>query len=113
MPDASDQELEELLNECRVSIAPLRYGAGVKGKVVEAMRHGLPVVGTSVAAEGIPEGDGAAMVANTAAEFASAVLVLCESEALASLASDRSIRLIRDHFSRDLALAKLSDAISP
>ena len=48
---------ENLLNnyylKCRVSIAPLRFGSGVKGKVVEAMRHALPIVATSCAAEGM------------------------------------------------------------
>ena len=36
---------------------PLRYGAGVKGKVIEAVYHGVPVVTTEVGAEGIPEAD--------------------------------------------------------
>ncbi len=39
----------------RVSLAPLRFGAGVKGKVLESMRYGVPVVGTSVAGEGLVE----------------------------------------------------------
>lgn len=41
------------LRRCRVMLAPLRYGAGVKGKVVDAWRYGCPVVTTSIGAEGI------------------------------------------------------------
>lgn len=41
------------LDMARVSIAPLRYGAGVKGKIGEALSHGLPVVTTSIGAEGM------------------------------------------------------------
>lgn len=47
------QDLPALLDHCRVSIAPLRFGAGMKGKVGEALAHGIPVVATTIAAEGI------------------------------------------------------------
>lgn len=46
-------ETKPYLEKCRISIAPLRYGAGMKGKVGEAMSHGLPVITTSVGSEGI------------------------------------------------------------
>ena len=49
----SEEELQELYNTSRMAVVPLRYGAGVKGKVVEAMYYGLPIVTTSVGAEGI------------------------------------------------------------
>lgn len=49
-------EIVPCLDAARVSVAPLRYGAGMKGKVGEALAHGLPVVTTSVGAEGMVEG---------------------------------------------------------
>lgn len=48
VPDASPY-----FENTRIMVAPLRYGAGVKGKVLEAMSYGLPVVTTSIGAEGI------------------------------------------------------------
>jgi glycosyltransferase involved in cell wall biosynthesis len=42
--------------DASVFVAPLRAGAGVKIKCIEALAAGVPVVGTSIAAEGIPEG---------------------------------------------------------
>jgi glycosyltransferase involved in cell wall biosynthesis len=42
------------LQSARLSIAPLRYGAGMKGKIGEAMAHGLPVITTPIGAEGMP-----------------------------------------------------------
>ena len=45
-------DVEPYLQNARVFIAPLRFGAGIKGKVGEAMAHGLPVVTTSIGAEG-------------------------------------------------------------
>ena len=44
----TDDELNALYRRCRMELVPLRYGGGVKGKVIEAMYHGLPVVTTSV-----------------------------------------------------------------
>ncbi len=44
-------DIAPLLNECRVTMAPLRYGAGVKGKVLLSIGYGVPVVGTSIAAD--------------------------------------------------------------
>jgi len=45
-------DVEPYLRNARVFVAPLRFGAGIKGKVGEAMAHGLPVVTTSIGAEG-------------------------------------------------------------
>jgi glycosyltransferase involved in cell wall biosynthesis/GT2 family glycosyltransferase len=42
-----------LLDAARVSVAPLRFGAGVKGKIGEALAHGVPVVTTTIGAEGM------------------------------------------------------------
>lgn len=51
-------ELIPLYDTARISVAPLRFGAGVKGKVLESMAHGLPVAGTPIAAEGLNAVDG-------------------------------------------------------
>ena len=49
----TESELENYYNNARIVIAPLLYGAGVKGKVVEAMRFGVPVVTTNIGAQGL------------------------------------------------------------
>jgi glycosyltransferase involved in cell wall biosynthesis len=50
----SEEVLGNLYEQLRVAVVPLRFGAGVKGKVVEALSRGLPLVTTSVGAQGIP-----------------------------------------------------------
>lgn len=71
------------LDAARVSIAPIRYGAGVKGKIGEALSRGLPVVTTSIGAEGLGLIDGEhALVADRPEDFASAVVRLHEDPAL-------------------------------
>jgi glycosyltransferase involved in cell wall biosynthesis len=70
-------ELSPLLNSHCVSIAPLRFGAGMKGKIAEALAAGLPVVTTSVGAEGMQLEHGeTAMVTDSPEAFAAAVVQL-------------------------------------
>jgi glycosyltransferase involved in cell wall biosynthesis len=65
------------LDRAAVSIAPLRYGAGMKGKVVEAMACGLPVVTTSIGAQGINALSGEhLLLADNEADFAEALVGL-------------------------------------
>ena len=49
-----DQDLEHLYRTCRLAVVPLRYGAGVKGKVIEAAYYQIPLVTTTIGGEGIP-----------------------------------------------------------
>jgi glycosyltransferase involved in cell wall biosynthesis len=71
-------QVEPYLASHCVSVAPLRFGAGLKGKIVQAMAAGLPVVTTSVGAEGMDLVDGhTALVADTPETFAAAIVRLC------------------------------------
>ena len=47
------EDLALLFSTCRISVAPLRYGAGIKGKIVSSLSYCVPVVATSIAAEGM------------------------------------------------------------
>jgi glycosyltransferase involved in cell wall biosynthesis len=97
-------ELQPWLDRCRVSVAPLRYGAGVKGKVNQAMAQGLPVVATACAVEGMHLVDGAdVLVADNADAFASAVLRLHGDEALWTRIAANGRENVARHFSMDAA----------
>ena len=41
----SDDDLKNLYQKSRISIAPLRFGAGIKGKIIEAIYNQIPIVG--------------------------------------------------------------------
>ena len=70
-------DLHAFYDGLRVAIAPLRFGAGVKLKTVQALQYGVPVVSTSIGAEGIDTGGLPALaVADDAAEFAALVVRL-------------------------------------
>ncbi|MBC2607228.1 glycosyltransferase [Pelagicoccus albus] len=68
--DVTDEELKNHYKQSRVSVVPLRFGAGVKGKVLESMFYQLPVVTTSFGAQGIPEIEKCAHITNDAEIFA-------------------------------------------
>ena len=101
-------DLSPWMDGCRIALAPLRYGAGVKGKVNMAMSHGLPVVATSIAAEGMQLHDGnEILLADDAESFAAAVLRLHDDEALWHHLSERGLDNVRKHFSFEAARATL------
>ncbi len=72
----ADQELEQIYKEIRLSIVPLRYGAGVKGKTAEALSKGLPIVSTSFGIEGLRGIESLLQPYNDAESFANAVSAL-------------------------------------
>ncbi len=101
-------DLTPWMNSCLASLAPLRFGAGVKGKINLSMSHGLPVIATTIAVEGMQLSDGKnVLVADDAAAFADAVYRLAHDEALWRQLSDRGLNNVREHFSAAAADAVL------
>jgi GT2 family glycosyltransferase/glycosyltransferase involved in cell wall biosynthesis len=95
-------DLGPLLDGVRISVAPLRYGAGVKGKVNQSLAHGLPVVATRCAVEGMHLVDGQdVLVADAAEDFADAVVRLYDDAALWRRLSSGGQENTRRHFSAD------------
>lgn len=89
-------------NNCKVSIAPLRYGAGVKGKVNLSMSYGVPIVATSIASEGMHCVHGEDMlIADDPAGIAEAILRLYQDEGLWNKLSQNGIDNVLKYFSFD------------
>lgn len=105
-------DLTPLMARCLASIAPLRFGAGVKGKVNMAMSHGLPVIGTSIATEGMHLANGVdVLVADTPEGFATAYARLAAEPATWLALSEHGLDNVRVHFSADAARTALDRAI--
>jgi hypothetical protein len=101
-------EVKPYLDSHMVSIAPLRFGSGMKGKVGEAMAHGLPVVVTTVAAEGMDLSDGVtALIADSAGEFAAAVVRLLGDQPLHHRLSTNGRQAARARWSEAVAAKDL------
>jgi O-antigen biosynthesis protein len=106
------ESLDEYLDGCRLSIAPLRYGAGVKGKVNQSMAHGQPVVATALAAEGMYLiNDVDVLIADAPDQFAAAVVRLYQDEHLWQRLSNAGLGNVERHFSFDAAKLALSQLL--
>lgn len=99
----SEEELTRLYAKCRIVVVPLRYGAGVKGKVVEAVYNGAAIVTTSIGAEGIPQAERVMRIADEPQAFADTVTELYNNPAACHDMCMETQKYIRDYFSVDAA----------
>jgi len=106
-------DIAPYLASCRVSISPLRYGAGVKGKINTAMSHGLPVVATTASIEAMHLRDGEDVVVADAPEaFADAIARVHEDRALWQRLSAGGRANVARHFSRSLARDAIGELLA-
>ncbi len=117
----TDEELNRLYKDTRITVVPLRYGAGVKGKVVEAIYKGSVIVTTSVGAEGIPDAEEVMTVtdndpdslyehaAEEAKVFAEAVTDLYNDPKLCAERSRLCGSYIKKHYSLDAAWSVIAE----
>jgi glycosyltransferase involved in cell wall biosynthesis len=105
-------DIEPYLRDARVFIAPLRFGAGIKGKVGEAMAHGIPVVTTSIGAEGFGLTHGLdVMIADDPAAFAAAIAQLYSQRELWETIARNSRRRIEKHFTPEVIAETINNSI--
>jgi O-antigen biosynthesis protein len=107
-------DLSALLDSCRLTVAPLRFGAGVKGKVLESLARGVPVVGSSIAFEGLPVVAGEdVVVADDPVAAADAVARVHDDPVLWERLSRAGPRVVSRGFSYAAARRALADALAP
>jgi O-antigen biosynthesis protein len=99
------EDLGALFGAARLSVAPLRFGAGFKGKVATSLAYGVPVVGSSISLEGtgLADGDGV-LAADLPDAFAAAVVRLHEDAELWQAQSERGLERIAALYSPEAAL---------
>jgi hypothetical protein len=101
-----------LASHC-VAIAPLRYGAGLKGKIVQAMGAGLPVVTTTVGAEGMELVHGStALIADSPEGFAEAIVRLCTDQNLHARLSRNGLEHARTRWAPREVSRKLLETVA-
>lgn len=106
----SDAELDKLYASSKLSVVPLRFGAGVKGKVIESLYHGVPVISTAVGLEGIKDIENLSSAKNETQEFADAVVSLYQDNARLQELGLQGSRFVEDNFTTEIA-AKLVQKI--
>ena len=106
------ENIRPLFDRARLSVAPLRFGAGVKGKVNQSMALGVPTVVTSIAAEGMYLVHGQnAMIADDPSSFADAVVQVWTSNELWERLSLHGLENIRGHFSVEAASQPIDELL--
>lgn len=93
-----DEVLHKLYRECRMAIVPLRYGAGVKGKVVESAYFQIPLITTSIGAEGLNLEDDPFVIEDEPNKMAEKICALYEDYTKLRILSDKGKDFIRKNF---------------
>jgi GT2 family glycosyltransferase/glycosyltransferase involved in cell wall biosynthesis len=105
-------DIEPLFRNCRLMVVPLRYGAGIKGKLGESLSYGLPVVTTSTGAEGFGLTDGVeALIADDPQTFAAAVVRAYEQEDLWERLAERGRRHVEKHFTPEVVAEVVNSSV--
>ncbi|HEX9918535.1 MAG TPA: glycosyltransferase family 4 protein, partial [Pyrinomonadaceae bacterium] len=105
-------DVEPLFHHCRLMVVPLRYGAGIKGKLGESLSYGLPVVTTSTGAEGFGLTGGVeALIVDEPQAFAAAVVRAYEREDLWEQLAEHGYRHIEKYFTPEVAAEVINSSM--
>jgi glycosyltransferase involved in cell wall biosynthesis len=96
------KDANEVASKAKVCLAPLRFGAGIKGKLVEAMQCGTPSVTTDIGAEGMHGAyDWNGIIANDAQHIASAAIDLYTNKNVWQKSQENGVTIINNFYSKN------------
>lgn len=105
-------DADEVISTARLNLAPLNFGAGIKGKLLSGMLNGTPSITTKIGAEGICENmPWNGIIAYNAKTFAKAAVFLYQNEAEWSSARENGIAIINGVYNKTLLQQRLKDTI--
>jgi glycosyltransferase involved in cell wall biosynthesis len=94
------ENLDDYFNNAKVSVAPLRYGAGIKGKIATSASYGVPCVASQIAAEGMGLIDeNGILIAGNEREFAQKIIRLYKNKDEWEKISKNSFNYINENYS--------------
>lgn len=106
------EKLDHYFDNCRLSVAPLRYGAGIKGKIGTSLSYGVPCVATFVAAEGMCLENGVnILLADDPDAFAEATIRLYQDETLWNQLSSGGLEFVSRHYSLEAGKERLHNIL--
>ncbi len=107
------EDVREYLNRSAVFVCPVRMGSGMRGKILEAMASGTPVVTTSLGAEGIPAQPGEnCLLADDPAFMAQQIELLLGDEALRRTLAANARRMVVERLSWDITVRRLEETLA-
>jgi O-antigen biosynthesis protein len=105
-------DIGEFLDRVRLTVAPLRYGAGIKGKIGTSLSYGVPCVATPLGAEGMGLEHGRnVLIAESPEDLADQVVRLYKDQAFWESMSANGVAFVREKYSFDGALRVFSDVL--
>lgn len=108
---ADDEELKTIYNTVKIVAVPLRFGAGIKGKTIEAGYYGIPVVSTKFGLEGLPDISKILNPKNTAEEFKNELTTIYNDDAKLKEMSLRLSEYVKNRFSYENAVEKIKSVL--
>ena len=106
-------DIENHIDNARINIAPLRYGAGAKGKISQALASGLPTIATTVAADGMYlTNNESILLADDVKAFANALLALHEDENLWGRLSENGYHVAGKFFSEQAVADEIKNMLA-
>ncbi len=95
------EDASHVMSQAKVCLSPLRFGAGLKGKFIDAMKNGTPIVTTSIGAEGMMNGDHwPGYISDDPAEIANKAVKLYLDENIWRQKQNLGIKVIEEEFSK-------------
>jgi len=105
------RDLDSYYDKCRLMLSPLRFGAGIKGKITQSLAKGLPVVTSSIGAEGIDLIDGEnCMIADDKTDVVNKTVQVYENKDLWEKLSENGLEIAKNYspeLTRDLLISIL------
>lgn len=107
------KEVQEVMGNSRVNLAPLRFGAGIKGKLIDAMYYGTPSVTTTIGAEGMNDDlPWNGHIANNAEEIAKSAIALYNNEQEWLQAQQNGFRIIDTFYHKETLDNTFADTLN-
>lgn len=99
----------KVISEARVCLAPLRFGAGIKGKILDAMQVGTPVISTTIGAEAMMlNGTFNGRIVDSPTDFATAAVELYKNEVAWKQAQQTGFEIITSKFSKEVCYSSFA-----
>lgn len=107
------EDVNQIMQQAKVNLAPLRFGAGIKGKLIDAMRNGTPSVTTKIGAEGMHSNLAwSGEIADTATNFAAKAIKLYTTKNIWLQAQKNGAEILNTYYAKSKLETKLSNKIS-
>jgi glycosyltransferase involved in cell wall biosynthesis len=103
--------LKTFLKQVRLTVAPMRFGAGIKGKVIESMASGTPCIMSEIAAEGLPLTSDLRSIVGNGNDLVENILRVYNDKALYRSLGRSGLKMIKEHFSQETVTNEIAWAI--